>query len=45
MGSRMLGVFLVCNDWSCMVNVLVQLLSKSLSIGTWQYSTGGTDSV
>ena len=39
MGSRMRGAFLVCNDWSCMVNVLVQLLNKSLSIGTWQYST------
>ena len=42
MGSRMRGVFLVCNDWSWMVNVLVQLLNKSLPIGTWQYSTVAT---
>ena len=28
MGSRMRGVFLVCNDWSCMVNVLVQVVKQ-----------------
>ena len=33
------GVFLVCNDWSCTVNVLDWLLHKSLCIGTWRYST------